>query len=82
MQKRSSIGAKYKSYYTEIFIMQKSRLVHIPEHVRSLFPALILPLLFKYRKTKEDRYGWKNHIYAAPAPSGSVPGRIARRPCR
>lgn len=47
MQKRSSIGAKYKSYYTEIFIMQKSRLVHIPEHVRSLFPALILPLLFK-----------------------------------
>ena len=25
MQKRSSIGAKYKSYYNEIFIMQKSR---------------------------------------------------------
>lgn len=24
MQKRSSIGAKYKSYYNEIFIMQKS----------------------------------------------------------
>ena len=25
MQKRSSIGAKYKSYYNEIFIMQKSQ---------------------------------------------------------